>query len=56
MGRKIGGFHLMDGISITGDFNAHVLAWRGKDVQSFMDECVRLRVEFSDGIIYNIGF
>lgn len=54
-GRKFGGFHLMDGIPVTGDSNAHVLAWKGKGLQPFVHECVRLRIEFADGVIYNIG-
>lgn len=55
-GRKIGGFHLMDGMPVTGDSNVHMLTWQGKDTQPFTHECVRLRVEFVEGIIYNIGF
>jgi len=55
-GRKIDGFHLMDGMPVTGDSHSHMLAWRGRDTRPFTHESVRLRVEFADGMLYNIAF
>lgn len=55
-GRKLPGFHLMDAQPITGDSTAHVLRWQSGAMADFNSTCVRLRFEYTDGVIYNIRF
>ena len=55
-GRKLPGFHLMDSIPVKGDSESHVLRWKNSSVADHLFECLRLRLEYSEGIVYGIGF
>ena len=55
-GRKLPGFHLMDCIPNKGDSESHVLKWKNASVADHLFECLRLRLEYSEGIVYGIGF
>jgi hypothetical protein len=33
-----------------------VLRWEGRDTCRFRHDAIRLRFEFVDGVLYNIGF
>jgi hypothetical protein len=55
-GRKHEGYHLMNAVPLTGDRATHVLRWEGGDTCRFRHDAIRLRFEFVDGVLYNIGF
>ena len=55
-GRKLDGFHLMDSIPIIGDSEGHVLKWKNASTADHRFECLRLRFEYSDGVVYGVSF
>jgi hypothetical protein len=70
-GRKHEGYHLMDAVPVHGDSPAHVLRWQGRDAcpfdrlragsersegTGFRFDAVRLRFEFTEGVVYGIAF
>jgi hypothetical protein len=55
-GRKLDGFHLMDSVPIKGDSESHVLKWKSASVADHLFECLRLRFEYSEGVVYGIDF
>ena len=55
-GQKLPGFHLMDSVPITGDSESHILKWKSASSADHRHECLRLRFEYSDGIVYGVGF
>lgn len=55
-GRKLPGFHLSDSIPLTGDSHGHILRWRSASVADHLFECVRLRFELVDAIVYAVEF
>ncbi len=55
-GRKLPGFNLNDSIPVTGDSESHVLKWKSANLADHLHECLRLRFEFHDGVVYNFAF
>jgi hypothetical protein len=55
-GRKRDGYHLTSAVPVTGDHTAHPLRWQGAETRRYRHDAVRLRFEFVDGVVYNIGF
>lgn len=55
-GRKLPGFFLMDSTPITGDSRAHVLKWKAASTADHRHECLRLRFEYTDGVIYGVDW
>jgi hypothetical protein len=55
-GRKLAGFHLMDSVPVKGDSESHVLKWKSASAADHRFECLRLRFEYSDGIVYGVSF
>jgi hypothetical protein len=55
-GRKMPGFHLNDSIVTSGDSESHVLRWKDASVADHLYECLRLRFELRDGMVYNFEF
>jgi len=55
-GRKLPGYHLTDSAVIKGDSQCHRLSWKNNLVERYLYECVRLRFEFADGIIYSFDW
>jgi len=53
-GRKLPGFHLMDSIPIRGDSEAHALRWKDAAIADHRFEMLRLRFEYTDGVIYGV--
>ncbi len=55
-GRKLEGFHLMDSTPIQGDSEAHILRWKEASTADHRFECLRLRFEYTDGVVYGVDF
>ena len=55
-GRKVDGFHLMDSVPVQGDNEAHVLRWKNASSADHRFECLRLRFEYTDGVVYGVDF
>ncbi len=55
-GRKLPGYHLMDSILVTGDSESHLLCWKDASVYDHQFECLRLRLEFTEGEVYGIAY
>lgn len=55
-GHKLPGFHLMDSLPTTGNSRAHLLRWRNEDTARYRQDTLRLRVEYTDGTVYSLGF
>ena len=55
-GAKLPGFHLMDSLPVEGDSASHVLRWKAANVADHLFDCVRLRLEFADAVVYSIAF
>jgi len=55
-GKKLPGFHLMESIPVTGDSPAHLLKWKNASAADHRYECLRLRFEYTDGIVYGVDF
>lgn len=55
-GRKLPGFFLMDSVPVQGDSQAHVLRWKNASSADHRFEALRLRFEFTDGVIYGVDF
>ncbi len=55
-GRKLAGFHLMESVPVKGDSEAHVLRWKNASSADHRFECLRLRFEYTDGVIYGVDF
>jgi len=55
-GRKLDGFHLMDSTPIQGDSQAHILRWKDASTADHRFECLRLRFEYTDGVVYGADF
>lgn len=54
-GRPLDGYHLDDSVDITGDSAAHVLRWGdGRTSEAYRYDAVRLRLEITEGTLYNI--
>ena len=55
-GRKLDGFHLMDSTPISGDSEKHILRWKTASTADHRYECLRLRFEYSNGVVYGVDF
>lgn len=55
-GRKLPGFHLQNSAVVTGDSPNHLLRWDSGSVADHLHECLRLRFEMQDAVVYNFAF
>ncbi|MCM8769185.1 MAG: hypothetical protein NC911_05865 [Candidatus Omnitrophica bacterium] len=55
-GRKLPGFHLMDSLIIRGDNQNHILRWKTGLPTRYLYQCVRIRFELADGVIYSFSW
>lgn len=55
-GGKLPGFHLMDSLPVEGDSASHILRWKAAKVEDHRFDCVRLRLEFADTVVYSVAF
>ena len=55
-GRKLEGCHLMDRTVIHGNSPTHQLSWEGFNTDRFAHDPVRIRFEYTDGVVYGLHF